>query len=69
MFAEGATPGKVDTWSYDEEDEDFTKGMKVQNYSICVIKLGCIDRCHCSRYLGIRPASDVIPKCIFERRT
>lgn len=25
MFAQGATPGKVDTWSYDEEDEDFTK--------------------------------------------
>ncbi|KAG2744135.1 PigN-domain-containing protein [Suillus brevipes Sb2] len=32
MFAQGATPGKVDTWSYDEEDEDFTKGTKVQNY-------------------------------------
>ncbi|KAG1750445.1 Phosphatidylinositolglycan class N-domain-containing protein [Suillus paluster] len=25
MFAQGATPGKVDAWSYDEEDEDFTK--------------------------------------------
>ncbi|KAG1866445.1 alkaline-phosphatase-like protein, partial [Suillus tomentosus] len=25
MFAQGATPGKVDIWSYDEEDEDFTK--------------------------------------------
>ncbi|KAF8644368.1 hypothetical protein AX16_008507 [Volvariella volvacea WC 439] len=25
MFARGATPGKVKTWSYDEDDEDFTK--------------------------------------------
>ncbi|OAX38080.1 PigN-domain-containing protein [Rhizopogon vinicolor AM-OR11-026] len=33
MFAQGATPGKVDAWSYDEEDEDFTKGMKIQNYA------------------------------------
>jgi len=26
MFARGAVPGKVKTWSYAEEDEDFTKG-------------------------------------------
>jgi hypothetical protein len=26
MFARGATPGKVKTWSYDEDEEDFTKG-------------------------------------------
>lgn len=26
MFARGAIPGKVETWSYDEEDEDFTRG-------------------------------------------
>ncbi|KAH9482188.1 GPI ethanolamine phosphate transferase 1 [Psilocybe cubensis] len=25
MFAKGATPGKVKAWSYDEEEEDFTK--------------------------------------------
>ncbi|KAF9459158.1 Phosphatidylinositolglycan class N-domain-containing protein [Collybia nuda] len=25
MFSRGATPGKVKTWSYDEEEEDFTK--------------------------------------------
>ncbi|KAF9221780.1 PigN-domain-containing protein [Gyrodon lividus] len=25
MFAKGATPGKVRAWSYDEEEEDFTK--------------------------------------------
>ena len=27
MFARGATPGKVKTWCYDEDAEDFTKGM------------------------------------------
>jgi hypothetical protein len=26
MFARGATLGKVKTWCYDEDDEDFTKG-------------------------------------------
>jgi hypothetical protein len=26
MFARGASPGKVDMWMYDEDDEDFTKG-------------------------------------------
>lgn len=26
MFARGATPGKVRTWCYDEELEDFTAG-------------------------------------------
>ncbi|KAF9474339.1 GPI ethanolamine phosphate transferase 1 [Pholiota conissans] len=25
MFAKGASPGKVKTWSYDEDEEDFTK--------------------------------------------
>ncbi|KAI0724812.1 alkaline phosphatase-like protein [Fomitopsis betulina] len=25
MFAKGATPGKVDMWCYDEDEEDFTK--------------------------------------------
>ena len=27
MFAQGATPGKVDMWSYHEDEEDFTKGI------------------------------------------
>lgn len=26
MFSRGATPGRVKTWSYDEDEEDFTKG-------------------------------------------
>jgi hypothetical protein len=53
MFSEGATPGKVDTWSYDEGIVDFTKGMKVQNYFTRVIKSGWMNRCHRSRYMGI----------------
>ena len=34
MFSRGATPGKVKTWCYDEEDEDFTKGgtLLILNY-------------------------------------
>jgi hypothetical protein len=27
MFSKGALPGKVDMWVYNEEDEDFTKGI------------------------------------------
>ena len=27
MFVQGATPGRVEGWSYHEEDEDFIKGM------------------------------------------
>jgi phosphatidylinositol glycan class N len=29
MFSRGAAPGKVMTWSYNEEDEDFTKGALI----------------------------------------
>lgn len=32
MFARGATPGKVKSWSYDNEDEDFTKGDSFNIY-------------------------------------
>jgi GPI ethanolamine phosphate transferase 1 len=39
MFARGATPGKVHTWSYDEDEEDFTKGMRLKS----VIPGPCID--------------------------
>lgn len=30
MFSHGATLGKVNTWCYDEEEEDFTKGRKLR---------------------------------------
>jgi hypothetical protein len=26
MFIQGATPGRVEGWTYHEDDEDFTKG-------------------------------------------
>jgi phosphatidylinositol glycan class N len=29
IFSHGAPPNKIDTWMYNEEDEDFTKGIKV----------------------------------------
>lgn len=29
MFSRGADPGRVKTWSYDEEDEDFTRGNSI----------------------------------------
>lgn len=29
MFAHGAVPGKVDTFMYNEDDEDFTKGWSL----------------------------------------
>jgi hypothetical protein len=67
MFAQGATPGKVDTWSYDEEDEDFTKGTKVQNCCSHVIKSEQLDRCHHSRYLGFGPTSDVVSERFIEQ--
>ena len=31
MFARGATPGKVEMWCYDEDEEDFTKGASFSN--------------------------------------
>ncbi|OAX33643.1 hypothetical protein K503DRAFT_508677 [Rhizopogon vinicolor AM-OR11-026] len=31
MFAQGVTPGKIDTWSYSEENEDFTKDVRITN--------------------------------------
>jgi phosphatidylinositol glycan class N len=33
MFSKGASPGKVKTWSYDEDEEDFTKGVWAMSYS------------------------------------
>jgi hypothetical protein len=40
MFAHGATPGKVKMWTYDEEDEDFTKG-NLGIYRFCLQTLTC----------------------------
>lgn len=32
MFARGATPGKVKTWCYDEDDEDYTRGITISPF-------------------------------------
>jgi len=32
MFVQGATPGRVEGWSYCEEDEDFTKGTLIPQH-------------------------------------
>lgn len=41
MFARGAEPGKVETWMYNEDDEDFTRGTVACTYLIekyiCII--------------------------------
>ncbi|KAG2135363.1 Phosphatidylinositolglycan class N-domain-containing protein [Suillus bovinus] len=44
MFAQGATPGKVDTWSYDEEDEDFTKGTKTNRIDATALDTWVLDQ-------------------------
>lgn len=36
MFSRGAVPGRVRTWCYDEEDEDFTKGNIIQ-WNTCML--------------------------------
>jgi len=69
MFAQGATPGKVDSWSYDEENEDFTKGKRESSTIQLVIELNYMNRCYRFRYLGIGPTSDVIPKRIIRSCT
>ena len=42
MFSRGAIPDKVKTWCYDEDEEDFTKGL----LSIIVILFISISECH-----------------------
>lgn len=37
MFARGAVPGRVKTWMYNEDDEDFTKGMATRPARIQVL--------------------------------
>ena len=36
MFARGATPGKVEMWCYDEDEEDFTKGMSLRTHAYTI---------------------------------
>jgi phosphatidylinositol glycan class N len=34
IFAHGAIPGRIHTWSYDEDDEDFTKGAYMRTLEL-----------------------------------
>ena len=36
IFAHGAIPGRIHTWSYDENDEDFTKGALEHKHAFVV---------------------------------
>lgn len=57
MFARGATPGKVKTWSYNEEEEDFTKGTCSQ---LPVFGQSNSDRCNCSGLVGPRSTQAIV---------
>ena len=48
MFARGATPGKVEMWCYDEEAEDFTKGMYSILHFVAMLTYPYFARRHCS---------------------
>ena len=55
MFVQGATPGRVDGWSYHEEDEDFTKGAFIPPARILRLNI-LFQRRYGTRHLGSRPA-------------
>ena len=63
MFAHGAIPGKVKTWSYSEDDEDFTKGYSLFVFSCPNTKV--LRRCYCFRFMGARSASGTIQECYY----
>lgn len=46
MFAKGAIPGKVKTWCYDEDEEDFTKGTEFDVLDMSPLII--VFRCNCS---------------------
>ena len=49
MFARGATPGKVEMWCYDEDEEDFTKGAcRVSAVSSHPWTSFLLSRCDCA---------------------
>ncbi len=52
MFARGATPGKVEMWCYDEDEEDFTKGTSPSRNTRRFNWFKCARRCYRSRCLG-----------------
>jgi len=62
MFAKGAAPGKVKTWSYDEDEEDFTKGDK-SFHAAAPQLIMILRRCHRLGYLGTGPIKNSPPEC------
>jgi len=61
MFARGASPGKVKTWSYDEDEEDFTKG---NNALLILAEINHTrnSRCNFIRRMGFRATWRPIPQ-------
>ena len=62
MFARGAKSGKVKTWCYDEDAEDFTKGMLniILFIFISISECHNVPRCDCTGYLGFRSFESTI---------
>jgi hypothetical protein len=50
MFSRGATPGKVMAWCYNEDEEDFTKGLYFSSLFPLLITFTRRDG---SRHLGL----------------
>ena len=66
IFAHGAIPGRIHTWSYDENDEDFTKGAINRSgmpqgflltFEICLVRRGVYPG-----YMGPGALRDPFPK-------
>ena len=43
MFAQGATPGKVDAWCYNNENLDYTKGNPEKYSDVLTLLFTCTD--------------------------
>ena len=65
MFARGAVSEKVKTWCYDEDAEDFTKGMLNTLLFILISTFECrnVFRCDCTGYLGSRSFESTVEEC------
>ena len=66
IFAHGAIPGRIHTWSYDENDEDFTKGATGRSGMpegfLLTFEIWSVRRGICPRYLGPGTLGDAFPK-------
>ena len=75
IFAHGAIPGRIHTWSYDENDEDFTKGAyrckiyRTWPSALLTSQIWLTCRGICSRYLGLGTFGDAFPKRHLESLT